>query len=112
MRPEIAEPVRDQQKLAKLVPIAHKIFQLHEAGLGYAEQLKQVSVIAGRIVDVPMVAYAFGTGDPEYFSRRLLIDWHHLPTDLTKEEMLELLAALCEAKGSQDQCDYWLKCLE
>jgi hypothetical protein len=72
MRSEIAEPVRDKQKLAELLPLVRQIFQLHEAGRSYAEQLKQVSRIAGRIVDVPMVKYAFGTGDDEYFARRLL----------------------------------------
>ena len=112
MRPEIAEPVRDQRKLAKLMPIAQHIFQLHEAGLGYPQQLKQVSRIAGRIVNVPMVKYAFGTGDPEYFARRLLIDWNRFPSDLTKDEMLELLGALCSAKSTQDRSEYWLKCLE
>ncbi len=112
MRPEIAEPVHDQQKLAKLLPLAQQIFQLHETGRSYAEQLKQVSRIAGRIVDVPAVHYAFGTGDPEYFARRLLIDWNRYPSDLTKEEMRELLDALCAVKGTQDRSEYWLKCLE
>lgn len=112
MRPEIAEPVRDQQKLAELLPLAQEIYQLHEAGCHYAEQLKLVSRIAGRIVDVPMVKYAFGTGGPEYFARRLLIDWNRFPRDLTKEEMLELLEALSKAKGTQDRFEYWLKCIE
>lgn len=111
MRPEIAEPVRDQQKLAKLIPLVHQIFQLHESGRSYAEQLKQVSRIAGRVVAVPMVKYAFGTGDPEDFARRLLIDWNRIPSDLTKEEMLELLDSVCSVKGTQDRSEYWLKCL-
>jgi len=112
MRPEISDPVRDQERLSKLIPLAHQIYQLHEAGFSYAEQLKQVSRLAGRIVDVPMLKYAFGVGDPEYFARRLLIDWRTVPNDLTRPEMLELLDALCSAKGTQDRSEYWLKCLE
>src|SRR4051812_2479795 len=112
MRPEIFEPVRDPQKLTELLPLAKEIYQLHEAGLNYAEQLKLVSRIAGRIVDVPMVKYAFGTGSPEYFARCLLIDWNSFPKDLTRDEMLELLQALTRVKGTQDQSEYWLKCLE
>jgi hypothetical protein len=112
MRPEISDPVRDQECLSRLIPLAHQIYQLHEAGLSYAEQLKLVSRLAGRIVDVPMLKYAFGVGDPEYFARRLLIDWRTAPNDLTRPEMLELLDALCGAKGTQDRCEYWLKCLE
>jgi len=112
MRTELAEPIRDQQRLQRMLPIAEAIFQLHEAGKDYASQLEEVSRIAGRVVDIPTVLYAFGTGDAEYFARRLLTDWRNLPRDLSESEMLELLHAVCGAKGSQDRCEYWLKCLE
>jgi hypothetical protein len=40
------------------------------------------------------------------------VDWNRFPNDLTKNEMLELLDALCGVKGTQDRSEYWLKCLE
>lgn len=112
MRPEIAEPVRDQNKLRQLIAIAEKIYELHEAGQSYSAQLKQASRIAGRIIDIPMVKYAFGVGNPEYFARRLLINWQELPSDLAQSEMLELLEAVCNVRAGQDRLEYWLKCLE
>jgi hypothetical protein len=111
MRPELAEPIRDHEKLRRLLPLAEQIYALHEAGGPYLEQLRQVSLISGRIVDIPMVLYAFGAHRSECFARRLLIDWHDLPRDLSKHEMLELLEAICTGKGSEDRIEYWLKCL-
>jgi hypothetical protein len=112
MRPEIAEPVRDQNKLKVLAPLMQQIYQLHEAGLGYVEQLKQASRIAGRVIDIPMVLYAFGSEPSEAFARRLLIDWNDIPSDLTDSEMIELLDAVYDCIGTEDQQSYWLKCLE
>ena len=112
MRPELAEPIREQEKLRTLLPLAEEIYHLHEAGLPYTEQLKQVSRIAGRIVGVPEVKYAFGTYPSECFSRRLLTNWNSVPRDLSRQEMLDLLDAVCSANGSPDRCEYWMKCLE
>src|SRR5690349_15048833 len=112
MRSELAEPIRDQEKLQRLLPLAEQVFLLHEAGLSYAEQLRQISYLVGRTVDVPTVHHAFGAGDSEYFARRLLIDWHSFPRDLDKQELLELLNALCNVKGSLDRHEYWIRCLE
>ena len=102
MRPELAEPIRDQPRLQKLLSLAERIFQLHEAGVDYKPELKQASRIAGRIVSVSMVLYAFGAEDAECFARRLLTDWNSLPRDLTEPEMLELLHAICSAAGTQE----------
>lgn len=112
MRADLAEPVKDQVKLRQVLPLAEEIYALLEAGQPYDTQLKQVSRIAGHIVDKPTVLYAFGAGTPEYFARRLLIDWHDLPRDLSNAEMVELLEALLDARGSEDRCEYWLKCLQ
>jgi hypothetical protein len=112
MRPELAEPVRDQERLRRLLPIAEEVFRRHQAGQDYAPLLRQISRIAERIVDVPTFLYAFGVGDAEYFARRLLTDWHNLPQDLSESEMLELLQAVCSVQGTQDRCEYWLKCIE
>lgn len=111
MRPELAEPVRDDGRLQKLLPLAERIFRLHEAGQPYATELKLVSRIVGKIVDAPTVMYAFGVSNSEYFARRLLIDWNNLPNDLTEPEMLELLEAVCDPKASPDRTEYWLECL-
>lgn len=111
MRPELADPVRDQAKLAELIPIVEEIFSLHEAGMAYESQLRHASRITGRIIDKAMVLYAFGTAGPKDFARRLLIDWNSSPSDLSKEEMLELLESLFKRGVSTEVSEYWVKCL-
>jgi hypothetical protein len=112
VREHISEPVRDQAKLRKLLPIANQIYRLREAGIPYDAQLKRASKLVGRIIDETTVAYVFGTGGPEYFARRLLTDWDNLPLDLSVQEMLELLQAVLQGRGSADRAEYWIKCLE
>jgi hypothetical protein len=63
VREHIAEPVPDQAKLRKLLPLANEIYRLREAGIPYDSQLKRVAKLVGRIIDESMVAYAFGTGE-------------------------------------------------
>jgi hypothetical protein len=112
MRPELLDPVRDQAKLQKLLPLAEEVFRLHEAGQGYAKELKAISCLATRIVGAYDIDVAFGCESPEDFARRLLIDWFALPNDLSEPEMLELLEAICTARGNQVCISYWVKCLE
>ena len=111
MRSHLLEPVRDSDRLAELLPVATEVFRLHEAGRTYANELQRLSRIAGRIVGPFAVDTAFGSGDPEYFARSLLIDWDNIPDDLSRDEMLELLERVCAADGSPDRIDYWVKCL-
>ena len=103
--------MRDQAKLADLAPIVEEIFVLHESGVAYESQLRHASIVAGRIVDKPMVLYAFGTAGPKEFARRLLIDWDNLPSDLSRGEMLELLESLFRRGVSPVTSEYWVKCL-
>ena len=112
MRPDLLEPIKDQAKFRQLLPLAEKILCLHEAGHGYTEELNALSRTAGRIVSKPDVLGAFGSGNAEAFARRLAIDWNAPPTDLTEQEMLELLEAICAARGDQVLIEYWVRCLE
>jgi hypothetical protein len=112
MRPELLDPVRDQTKLQKLLPLTEDVFRLHEAGQSYAEELKAISRLANRIVGKYDVDVAFGCSSPEDFARELLIDWLTLPNDLSEPEMLELLKAVCTTRGNQVCISYWVKCLE
>jgi hypothetical protein len=112
MRPNLVDPVQDQAKLRELLPLTERVFSLHEAGLSYDAELEAISQLLGRTIEQLDVYGPFGSGDSEYFARRLLTDWDNLPTDLSYAEMLELLEALIEAKGTQDRREYWMKCLE
>src|SRR5688572_19726826 len=112
MRPSILDPVSDKATLRELLPVAERIFRLYEEGADYARELKVISRLVKRIVGPLDLHAAFGSGDSECFARKLLIDWHVLPNDLSQAEMLELIEALCTAQGSPTAQEYWLKILE
>lgn len=110
MRPELRDPV-DQDKLHQLLPLTTAVFDLHERGSDYVEELKQISRLLGRVVGQIDVLGAFGSTDADGFAMRLAIDWHDTPMDLSEPELLELLDAVCEARGNDDLIEYWVRCL-
>lgn len=112
MRQSLAEPVRDPKTLRELVPLIKHVFALHESGVNYQGELHAVSKLVGRAITPFEVDAAFGSGNAEGFAQSLLIDWEHLPTGLSESELLELMEAVCTAKGDQVSNIYWLKCLE
>jgi hypothetical protein len=110
MRPEIHNPV-DQHKLQQLLPLTETVFCLHEAGQQYNNELNQISRFLGRIVGQVDVLGSFGSISASEFAKRLAIDWHTVPSDLSDLELLELFDALCEARGGAVVQEYWIRCL-
>jgi hypothetical protein len=111
MRPELSEPA-DQDLFKRVLPLTKAVLQLHEAGQDYAPELHRTSRLLGRIVGKSEVLAAFGSADAEAFARRLAINWQILPTDLSEPELLELLDAVCTARGDPVHIEYWVRCLE
>jgi hypothetical protein len=110
MRPEVQNPT-DQHKLQQLLPLTEAIFYLHESGQQYATELSEISRFLGRIVGQIDVLGAFGSISASEFAKRLAINWHAIPEDLTDSELLELIDATCEARGDQVTVEYWVRCL-
>lgn len=110
MRPELSEPA-DQDKFGRVLPLAEAVFHLHEAGQNYAAELQQMSGFLGCIVGKPEVLAAFGSEDANAFARRLTIDWHTLPKDLSEQELLELMEVVCAGRGDPVHIEYWVQCL-
>lgn len=110
MRSELRDPV-DQNKFQQLLPLTEAVFHLHESGRGYVGELKQISRLLGRVVGQIDVLGAFGSTGADGFARRLAIDWHNVPMDLSEPELLELLDAICEVRGNQELHEYWVRCL-
>lgn len=111
MRPHLFDPVVQNPALPAAQDLAREIYSLHEAGASYAAELRQLGLLAGRIVSLQQVMGAFGSIDPEMFAQKCLVDWHALPRDATETEMLEMLQLVCEAKGTEFQIEYWVECL-
>lgn len=111
MRPHLFDPVAANPSLPAAQKLARDIYALHEAGATYAAELRELGLLAGRIISLQQVMGAFGSIRPETFAQKSLVDWHALPTDATEAEMLEMLQLVCLAKGSEFQVEYWVECL-
>ncbi len=111
MRPHLFDPVALNQSLPTAQQLARDIYSLHEAGANYTAELRQLGLLAGRIISMQQVMGAFGSIDPETVAQKCLVDWHSLHNDATEAEMLEMLQLVCEAKGSEVQIEYWVQCL-
>lgn len=112
MRDILTNPFKDDPEIAEVMRIARKLYQLHEAGQNYAKPLATFSRLVGHEVCKFDVDAAFGSIRPEAFAQRELLNTESIPSDLSYEEMLELVDKVCNALGDEFQLYYWLKCLE
>lgn len=111
MRAHFFDPVEKNPSLPVAQRLAQQIYGLHEAGADYSTELRQLGQLAGRIISLQQVMGAFGSIAPETFARKVLVNWHSLPSDATEAEMLEMLQLICQAKGTEFQVEYWVECL-
>jgi len=49
MRPELITPF-DPSKFEQVLPLAEAVYCLHEVGEEYAKELKQLSLLIGRVI--------------------------------------------------------------
>jgi hypothetical protein len=110
MRSELTTPF-DPCKFERVLPLTEAVYGLHEAGQEYAEELKQLSLVIGRVVGKVDVLGAFGSIGADEFAKRLTIDWKAIPTDLSDLELLELVDAICEGRGRAVTLEYWIEAL-
>jgi len=110
MRTELITPF-DPCKFERVLPLTEAVYGLHEAGQEYAKELKQLSLLIGRVVGKIDVLGAFGSIGADEFAKRLTIDWKAIPTDLSDSELLELVDAICEGRGRAVTLEYWIKSL-
>jgi hypothetical protein len=111
MRPHFFDPVAANPGLLSAQELAREIYGLHEAGVNYTTELRQLGLLVGRVISLQEVMGAFGTITPETFAQKSLVNWHALPSDATEAEMLEMLQLIFLAKGSEFQVEYWVECL-
>lgn len=95
----------------QVLPLTEAVYGLHEAGQEYAEELKQLSLLIGRVVGKIDVLGAFGSIGADELAERLTIDWKSIPTDLSDLELLKLVDAICEGRAKAVALEYWIRCL-
>jgi len=112
MRQVLQDPFADKLRLQAAIKLASDIYRLHENGQDYSSEISQLSILAGQSISKFSVDSAFGSINPEAFARELICDLKAIPTDLTPDEMLELISRIITADGNTFQMWYWLQCLK
>ncbi|HEY0726196.1 MAG TPA: hypothetical protein VGD41_19910, partial [Pyrinomonadaceae bacterium] len=77
-----------------------------------SEALRALGRLTGRIVSSFEIDSAFGSVNANVFACDLLLDRNLIPSDLTREEMLELVEAICNPKGNLPYSAFWIECLK
>ena len=111
MRPELVDPITDSARLQTALELAKNVYRTLEAGKDYRSHLAQLSSLTGRTITPFEVVSAVGSVSPETFVRGFLLDSSPIPTDLSDDELLELIERVVAANGSEFQIGYWVNCL-
>ncbi|MBX9691349.1 MAG: hypothetical protein K2Z81_03125 [Cyanobacteria bacterium] len=111
MRPNLLNPSAGKSRTKNAAKIAKKLYSLHEAGKDTTELLLELGKTVGITVSDADLHGAFGSIDSDDFAKKLCVNSDAIPSDLTREEMIELIQFICAAKGTASQLDYWIDCL-
>ena len=98
--------------MASVEALARDLYRLHGARVDYSHQLKELAALVGKEVTKSDVDAAFGSVDPETFAAGLFTSRVAIPTDLSFEEMLEVVESIYTGKAPESLASYWIRCLE
>ena len=105
------DPTEGNPHLDEAIALGREIYRVFEAGQDYSTSLRRLGSIAAHPIHVHAVRAAFGSVRPETFARRQLVAWDQLPTDITEEEMLEMIERIFKPRGYELEIEYWIQCL-
>lgn len=112
MRRHLFDPTGDDPRLSEALTLVRAIYALYATGADYDAPLKRLGLVVGHPIHGFSVDDGFGSVGPEVFARRQLIAWDQVPTDLTEDEMLEMVDGVSGVTKSDElQRDYWIACL-
>jgi hypothetical protein len=112
MRDSIRDPLAGNSKLPEVKRMADRLYRMHENGVGSSQALAELSAFVGKPLTKRDLCGAFGTTDSETWAKDLVLDSPQIPTDLSYQEMLELIERVCRADGDEFQVCYWVECLK
>lgn len=113
LRSHLLDPTANDPRLSTALALGREIYALYEAGADYDAPLRQLGVLVGRPIHGFAVRDGFGSVGPDIFARRQLVAWDQPPSDVTEEEMLEMVDGVCGVTSADElQRDYWLACLQ
>jgi hypothetical protein len=109
MRAELLNPHSDKPRLDAVIRLVELIYSLHEAGEDYTLRRTELSELVGRPVSKFDIDSAFGSVSAPTFARDLLPT--AIPTDLSVDEMVDLVERISRADGTEFQIGYWVRCI-
>ena len=112
MRGDLQDPPIDADIAKRAAALAAELYRLHEAGQPTEASLQQLSDLCGLQVNRSDFIGAFGSVSAESFAKDLLAGQLPCPLDLSREDLIELIEAVCAVRGEEWQSAYWLRCLE
>lgn len=110
LRKELRPPEFDKNELAKLADLAERLDGCHSEFEDCAALRAEFNLLAGSNLQAGDFHFSGGT-DAETFVRGVLTPKPEKMTDVSYDEMLELLTRICNADGSEYELNYWLKFL-
>jgi len=112
MRKALESPPFDPVLLREVVAQAIEAYFTMEQGQSCDSLLKGLEELTGRTIHPFELHSAFSSIRPEAFAKQLLTSETDFLSDLTPDEMLELLNRVTHVRGDEYQLSYWIECLK
>jgi len=105
-------PELDPVRVREAVDLANTFYRLHEAGLPYSGELRQLARVTGQEVTPLDADGAFGSMASEDWAQDLLALSEGIPRDLTRGDLIEMIEAAQTSALPEWQLNWALRCLE
>lgn len=112
MRQELLDPLKGNELYETAVKLVRRIYRLIDDGTDYSETLVQLSKLARKELSGMELEDAAELIEPEAYAFALVSEFIPVPTDLSYEEMLELIGQIATNEGEVPQLSFWARCVE
>jgi hypothetical protein len=111
LRKELLPPEFDENKVSKLAELAECLDGCNSFLEDCEVLLSEFNLLAGSNLQIDEFHFSGGI-DAKTFVRNILTPRPQKLTDVSYDEMLELITRICNADGTAYEIDYWLNFLE
>jgi hypothetical protein len=108
----VREPAFDEVPLRDALRLSEDIYRLHEAGQQYVDELRLLAGVTGQDLTKVDVCGAFGSINSDDWARDLLLASAPLPTDLSRDQLVEMIERVIAVADPNWLTHWWLRCVE
>jgi hypothetical protein len=112
MRNELLDPLKGDARYEAVVKLVRRVYRLIDAEKDCSEALARLGETVGKPLSSLELEGVAELIDPETYAFELIADSLPLPTDLSREEMLEMLERIVANADDPLHLGYWTRCLE